>query len=157
MTFFSNERHTEDLVHKVPASLNKRFAIHLKVYSNVGDIVTKVYKFSNNTLISVNGTSVNSVKTTGKLSMHSHLVDTDDAYELSINHTIKSQEEFGEFVLYLTNEIGTTTQKFEISPQGISFLFSNYTKLEGLKLRKTDRISSFRVCIISSHEPKARR
>ena len=124
----------EDLDQKVPASLNKRFSIHLTVYSNAGDVDTKIYKLSDNTLIKVNGTSVNNVKTTAKLSMYSHLVDTDEAYELTIYHNIKSQEEFGEFVLYLTNEIGTTTQKFEITPEGIFILLSHYTLLHDPEL-----------------------
>ena len=126
VTLFSNARPMENLVHKVPASLNNLFAIPLTVYSNAGEVDTNMYKVSDNNLISVNGISVNSVKTSTQLSVYSHLVDTDDAYFLTINHTIKSREEFGEFVLYLTNALGTTMQKFEITPEGIIFLFNNY-------------------------------
>ena len=122
MTLFTNESLSENLDLKVPASLNTRFAIHLTVYSNAGDVDTKIYKLVNNTLTNLNITSVRNVKTTAKLPMHSNTVDTDDAYALTIYHTIKSQEEFGEFVVFLSNEIGTTNQKFEISAQGISFI-----------------------------------
>ena len=123
VTLFSNDRPTENLVRKVPASLNNLFVIPLTVYSNAGDVDTKMYKVSDNNLISVKGISVNSVKTTTKLTIYSHLVDTDDAYALTINHTIKSKEEFGVFVLYLTNDIGTTTQMFEIMQGGTNILF----------------------------------
>ena len=126
VTQFSNARPMENLVHKVPASLSNLFAIPLTVYSNAGEVDTKMYKVSDYNLISVNEISVNSVKTSTQLSVYSHLVDTDDAYFLTINHTIKSKEEFGEFVLYLSNEIGTTMQKFEITPEGINFLSNNH-------------------------------
>ena len=122
VTKFSNVSHTENMIRKVQAFLNKRVSIHSTVYSNAGAVVTKIFKLLGNALIDVNGTSIKPVKTTAKLNVYSHVVDTDDAYELTIYHTIKTQEEFGIFVLYLTNDIGTTTLKFEITPEGKIFV-----------------------------------
>jgi len=42
-----------------------------------------------------------------------------DGFQCIINFTVKSDEEFGEYQLSVTNSEGTTTQRLEVVPEGI--------------------------------------
>jgi len=45
------------------------------------------------------------------------IVET-DGFQCIINFTVKSEEEFGEYQLSVTNSEGTTTQRLEVVPEG---------------------------------------
>ena len=57
--------------------------------------------------------------TTARVSLpvFDQVVET-DGFQCIINFTVKSEEEFGEYQLFVTNSEGTATQSLEIVPEG---------------------------------------
>ena len=104
--------------YKVWTSLNKPFSVNVSFYSNIPYSEAVVYKMDESIYLTrATDVFIQTKDEIVDLPVYGKLITT-WGYTCSLTYTMTQVEDFGEYLMKIPNEIGTTDFYFKIVPEG---------------------------------------